>query len=419
MPDVLSQGGDRAPNPRRRRLVVIAVAVIVAVVVVLQLPRHHGGSPHASPSPSPTGGQLAVPTGGPSGVAAPAPVITRATLPVGASGILGPTLRWESALRLPVTGPRPTWFSPATGRMERIGGLPAYRPGYVFTRVGGGWAIQPATNGQPGCGTCVGLTEPVYFLADRASAVTRIGSAHQVAPAARPGAVWLTSYVPGADTSTARGTAREVSVTGRRLGPPSRLPASYLIQQATGRGLLLAPQAQAPQAPGSGPAADLLWDPGTGQVRQRFPDVIAVSSAALAWMPQCASGCPVHVVSLAGGPDALVRLRPGTAVASAAFSPDGGLLAMQLIFSSGSDSGATSTELAVASARTGRLTPVPGTSASSDALVGFGWPDSGHSLVALMSFTTRVQVASWRPGAARLAVAAVQPGAVSTSMVVG
>jgi len=347
-------------------------------------------------------------------VAIPAPPDTRAALPVDATGILGPTVPWQAGLRLPVTGPRPTWFSPATGRMARIGGLPAYRPGYVFTRVEGGWAVQPATGGQPGCGTCVGLAAPVYFLADRASAVTQLGTAHQVAPAARPGAVWLTTYVPGSDTRTARGMAREISVAGRRLQPPRQLPAGYLIQQATGRGLLLAPQSQAP-----GDTADLLWDPATGQVRQRFSGVIAVSSAAIAWTPPCASGCPIHVVSLAARPDAVIRLRPGSAVASAAFSPDGGLLAMQLIFASGSDSGATSTELAVASARTGRLTAVPGTSASSDALVGFGWPDSGHSLVALMSFTTRVQVASWRPGAARLAVAAVQPGAVSTSMIVG
>ena len=58
----------------------------------------------------------------------------------------------------------------------------------------------------------------------------------------------------------------------------------------------------------------------------------------------------------------------------------------------------------------GRLTIVPGTFASSDALAGFGWPTDGDSLVAELTFTTTVQVASWHPGATRLAVAAIRPG---------
>ena len=53
---------------------------------------------------------------------------------------------------------------------------------------------------------------------------------------------------------------------------------------------------------------------------------------------------------------------------------------------------------------------MPGTSVSSGTLVGFGWPTTGDSLVAEFIFATKVQVASWRPGATRLAVTTVQPG---------
>jgi hypothetical protein len=53
---------------------------------------------------------------------------------------------------------------------------------------------------------------------------------------------------------------------------------------------------------------------------------------------------------------------------------------------------------------------VPGIQVSSDALVSFGWPARGDDLVTELSFLTKVQVASWHPGARQLAVAVVNPG---------
>jgi hypothetical protein len=44
-----------------------------------------------------------------------------------------------SSVRLLLTGPRPAWFSLATGHAEPIKGLPRDRWGYLFTRVVGGW----------------------------------------------------------------------------------------------------------------------------------------------------------------------------------------------------------------------------------------------------------------------------------------
>jgi hypothetical protein len=42
-------------------------------------------------------------------------------------------------------------------------------------------------------------------------------------------------------------------------------------------------------------------------------------------------------------------------------------------------------------------------------LIGFGWPAAGDSLVAEFSFTTKTRLASWDPGASRLAVAFIRP----------
>ena len=54
---------------------------------------------------------------------------------------------------------------------------------------------------------------------------------------------------------------------------------------------------------------------------------------------------------------------------------------------------------------------------SSDALVSFGWPARGDDLVAELSFITKVQVASWYPGARQLAVAVISAGPESGSLI--
>ena len=41
------------------------------------------------------------------------------------------------------------------------------------------------------------------------------------------------------------------------------------------------------------------------------------------------------------------------------------------------------------------------------------------TLIAELSFSTKVQLASWRPGHVRLAVAAIRPGQSSASLIVG
>ncbi len=401
MPDTLSQGGDREPGPWPRRVAVAAVLVLAAVVIVQHLPR-------SRPSPARPGRAAATVTApaATSGAAEPAP----AEVP---DGITGPALSWPGGLRLPATGQRPAWLWPGTGQMAPIGGLPPQRSGYEFIRAAGGWAIQAGPGVQAGCGTCAGPRRAVYFLADRAQSVTRVGLADAVAPGAA-GALWLTSYPPGADPRTAVGTAREVSITGAPLGPQLRLPAGYLIEQATDRGLLLAPVAPRP-----GTMAYWLWDPAAPRASRTFDAVIAASTTQIAWTPPCATRCRVQVVNLATGRQVTAELPDGRSAANAAFSPDGRFLAVEVSFSNEADDGGQAVQLELVSTVSGRLTAVPGTSLSSDALISFGWPASSDSLVAELSFITKVQLTSWRPGAARLAVAVLTPRQSPASLVIG
>jgi hypothetical protein len=399
--DILSQGGSRKPRPWRPWVAAAAVLVLAGVLLVQYLPRHrqartqHG---RAAATGTATSGAATVVAG----------------QPKGPDGIVGHTLPWDARLGLPATGKQPAWFWPATGRLKPIGGLPPQRSGYQFTRVPGGWAVQADSGAQPGCGSCAGPLRSVYFLADHAGAVTRVGMADAVAPGATTGTLWLTSYRRGADARTAAGTAREVSVAGAPLGPPRTLPAGFVIDQATDRGLLLTPV-----VPRAGFSADELWNPAGREPSRRFAGVIAASAREIAWAAPCARRCRVHVLNLVTVRPTVMDLPAGNSVANAAFSPDGRFLALQVSFANNGDDGALDMQLDVASVATGRVVNVPRVSVSSDALVSFGWPASSDVLVTALSFTARVQLAAWRPGAGRLAVADVKPTQSPAALIIG
>lgn len=403
MDDIVSQGRDREPSPWRRRLAMIAALTVVvtggAVYLGLSRPQHAPGAAHQTPvSDSPA----SVPTGS-----------AALSLPPEPDGIAGQTQAWDSDLRLPVGGTQPVWFSPASGRSDPIGGLPADRSGYQFIRVVGGWAVQASPASPTRCGSCAGPPAPVWFLADGARSVTAVGTANLVAPAATADALWLTTYALGADMTTAAGTAREAGPAGT-LTRPVRLPGGYSIDQGTDRGLLLAPvRAQ------SGVAADKLWDPAAPQASQAFDGVLAASPGEIAWAPQCATTCDVQALDLATGRRTVVALPAGSSAAGGAFSPDGRFLALQVSYGNTGDGGDLAMQLDVAPVTSGRLAAVPGTWASSDAFVGFGWPTGGDSLVAEFSFTTKTQLASWHPGARIPAVTVIRPGPNQASLILG
>jgi hypothetical protein len=399
MDDILSQGGDRDPSPWPRRLAVIGLVLLVAVGggVYLSLQQSHS-PPAARPTPS-----ASSPAATPAGLTAPA-------LPPGPDGIGAPTMPWAASLQLPTAGARPAWFSPATGRTEPIAGLPGGGT-YLFTRAGGGWAVQPSPATMADCSDCTGPPLPVWFIADSARSVTRVGEANQVAAAATAGAVWLTSYPPDADIRKVSGTAREVSLSGASLGAPVSLPPGYVIYQATVRGLLLAPA-----TPQAGGAVYKLWDASDPAASRTFSDVLTASPTEIASTSRCAATCPVQLLNLATARQTTVTLPAGSSASGGAFSPDGDFLALQV---SSGDDGALAMRLEVAAVSSGRLTAVPKTSVSSDALVGFGWPTSGDTLVAEFNFATKSQLASWHPGAAELAVQVIKPSMNQAALIIG
>jgi len=203
--------------------------------------------------------------------------------------------------------------------------------------------------------------------------------------------------------SAIRGTREATTVRPRRTLPPG-----WVIDQGTRSGLLLAPEYT---------RADVvryrLWAPGTRRLSRSFPNVIAASPGEIAWVPLCVTHCTVHVTNLNGGPDRAIPLAERIQAYQGAFSPDGRFLALQVTTGITADGRVAATRLAVAALASGRLTAVPGSTIGSGNGVDFGWQASSDELVADVGLQGGWQVAVWRPGGARVYVAAVRAPAGS------
>ncbi|HWN60214.1 MAG TPA: hypothetical protein VNO25_06040 [Streptosporangiaceae bacterium] len=403
MSDILNFGRDREPRWRSRWwLVVAAAGIAVALTAAFLWPRpglrQHGAQsrPSAAGSSPAALGELGSP------VAAPSP------LPSEPARMTGQPLPRDASLSLLLGGQEPAWLSVATGRTEPIRGLPPVAS-YQLTAIAGGWAAQPFPAGDAGCDTCAPGPLPVYYVADGARAASRIGAADYTAPAATPGALWLVSYRRGADMSTAAGDAQEISVTGAKLGPRIRLPAGYVIDRGTRAGLLLVQE----QQQGSSPLRYELWDPGTRRVTRSFVNLIAASPAEIAWMPDCAGSCRVHVLDLSGGRVQEISLPGRSKSYQGAFSPDGQLLALLVTATVTADGRPAMTRLMVATVASGRISAVPGTTVGSGIGIGFGWQAGSRRLIADVGVGATEQpegqpegqIAVWQPGDARLSTA--------------
>ncbi len=400
MEDIISQGEDRRPPSRWRRLAVGAAVLAVAGLVVAEhLPRstapvrhHHQAAPLKHKS-----------------VRVSIRVVGPATLP---SGVTGPTIKWASTERLPLTGVRPAWFWPVKGQIQPITGLPSDRYGYSFTRIGGGWAVLPDEVGSASFGPAV----PVFFLPNGSHTVDMIGVADQVAPAENRHALWLVNYPPHTPLVKAVGLAQEFTTNGLSVGRPVLLPAGHELVRGTKRGLLLAPVLSSPGRP-----TVRLWDPVSTRFTATFRAVVAASADAIAYTrPHCASACPVHVLNLATGYKLTFRSSSGHTVTDAAFSPDGRYLALEVTAGESSDGETLEVQLEVASLASGRLTVLPHTWSAGDPLTGLGWPGNGDDLVVKLTAGSNFELlAFWAPGARSLSVAPVEGGQNPADIVVG
>jgi hypothetical protein len=312
-----------------------------------------------------------------------------------------------------LTGSRPGWLQTATGRFQPIAGLPSSRPGYGFTRVAGGWAVQRYSPPQANCQVC-DAPPAVYFIPGQSARATVVGSAYDAAAATSLGNLWLTAYLPDADLAAASGTTQEVTTTGQGVGPPSQLPAGYVIDRAVKGGLLLAAYEQGP-----GPVRDYLWDPATAQVKRHFTNVIAASPGQIAWDP-CLGTCPLKILKLPAmaGPT-LVGLPHGAWAVAGTFSADGRLLALQVTTDVRQDGSAAATRLEVINTASGHVTVLPGTTINALIGVRFGWQASSERLLAAIALPSGlVELATWQPGDTRLPIQAVRLPA-GTSPVLG
>ena len=395
--DIISHGDDRPPGGTRRWLLVAAaLAAVVALVVVEHLP--HGRES------SPPGNHVA---GGKGVGQRSLPVRLRGPAVLPPSGNAGNARSWAPHARLPRTGAQPDWFWPAIGRVAPILGLPSDRFGYVFTRLDGGWAIQPDPPGP------AGPPKPVFYLADRAQRASMVGSANLVAPAAVKRQMWLTSYPPDADLGRTPGVAQLYSASGA-ISAPLILPAGYGITQGTTRGLLLESLSLGEQA-----NTDRLWNPGTGKVTRSWDGVVAVSATQVAYEPPCQGTCPVRVLDLNTGREETLALPAANTATTGRFSPDGRYLALVVSVGNSLD-GTSAVQLDVAAMRAGRAALAPYASViSSDALIGFGWPGIGDDLVAEFSFSGRVQLFLWPPDGPSVAMSDVASSQDPAALIVG
>jgi hypothetical protein len=402
MEDIISQGEGRRPPSRRRGLAVVAALVAVAGLVVAEhLPHSAPVRPHHQHTAISTRhGERSFPIR----IRVQGP----ATLP---SGATGPTVVWAGSERLPLTGAQPTWFWPAKGRIRPITGLPSDRYGYSFTRVGGGWAVLPDEVGSASFGPAV----PVFYLPSGSNTADMIGVADQAAPAADRHSLWLVNYPPHIPLIKAIGVAQEFTANGLSIGRLVLLPAGYELVRGTRRGLLLAPVL---------PSADgrtvQLWNPVTTRFTATFNAVVAASADAIAYtVPRCTSACPVHVLNLATGYKLTLRAPAGHTVTSAAFSPDGRYLALEVSAGESSDGETLEVQLEVAALATGHLTVLPHTWATGEPLTGLGWPGNGDRLVVELNTGSEVQLAFWAPGDRAVAIADLGLNANAADIIVG
>ena len=255
MPDILSQGREREPGsgqhgPRPwRRLALAGVAVaVLAALVVTRLPGHIR-PPFRAYSP-PAAGWLRVRDR------------CRSACRAGRADRADRGLGREPAAAAGRVAARLVLSVLGAPRADR---RPAGQPDRVrVSRAVGGWAVQAAppagTDGQLGCAACASPPLPVWFLADGASRATRAGRANLVAPGARRGTLWLTSY-----------PARRHC--GARRRPGWRWPGSPRCGSAPCR----APRSAATRWPGSG------WPDGQDRLVAELSFTTKVQVAA--WKP--------------------------------------------------------------------------------------------------------------------------------------
>jgi len=225
-----------------------------------------------------------------------------------------------------------------------------------------------------------------------------------VAPAGAPGC-------SGAESDYGQGDVRLVDLSGHQIGHPVALPLSGTPGSKSGAGWF--PTGDAVDgglvlSEAYGPSNAEVWDPTLNRVIRVFPDADVLASAGhlVAWVSNapCLPRCTVHLTNVRTGMTTPLALPTGAAaIEEAAFSPDGGTLAIPVGLG-GAWPGHYPTALVLVDVATGTVSLLPGSEQTPSPNFGSfdaTWSDSGWLFYAAYGST---HVLAWHPGAPRAVV---------------
>lgn len=334
------------PRPRSRLAVSLLAVTVVIGLTVWALTR----APD-SPQPSSTSAS---------------PSLTRTPggfLPLFPKG--QPPPAGVAALVAPLKPPRVV--DPARGRAMLIGGIPIMLQGkYTVTEVEGGFLVTSRT-AAPDSPT------DAYLLSGDLSTPAHLGTAASVA--AGSDGKSILSYLNGTVTRFGLDLLESEQIT---------LPPNRTFAAETVAGLLVSTVPQ---------GAWEIWDPRSGEVRHRFPQLFAASGPTVAYGSFSRA---VIVLDLSTGNKLETEIPDRElAVHQAALSRDGRYLATHLI-----NRGQWQHLIAVLDTKLGLWYAMPGTPFAALNQMALAW--SGRTLVVAYTTVDQPQVTLWTPGDAEV-----------------
>jgi hypothetical protein len=303
----------------RAALALLGVLATCGVVASRLASQHSGASTQASPL----------------GAATPARAVSPAVSPTAPAAAVLPGFERAGAgvdvqiLVTPVGASGPAWLHAGHGQL-RVIRLPTDPQGWDVAASPAGVVLHAGPTQR--CDVCPGEPTAVYYAATGSPVAHRVGAANDIAAiTADHRAIWLSSYrYPDRSvaSSTQVVTAREVSLAGRPIGAPVRVPTGYrlagdvLAQPVHGQ-LLLVRQVGLD-------THYIVWSPRQDRVVAALGRALAVSDTEVAWVSSSCpdAACPVERTDLRTGRTRLTGVPSGRMPIAASYSPDGRRLAV-------------------------------------------------------------------------------------------
>jgi hypothetical protein len=231
----------------------------------------------------------------------------------------------------------------------------------------------------------------VYVLAPGATSAVRIASTGAAAASADDTGLWLTRPAAGA---AGRQLVQEVDLGGHPRAPAIPLPVGRFVVRGTVAGLLTSVDQGTD-------TAWQVWEPRTGVIVLRIPQLLGATATQLAWSDYSATLRITDLRRLSTRAVPMPRKVAG-AVADTRFSPDGRYLA---VLATTESSGGVVADLWVLDLAAMRWQRMPGLPSRTSSLLGMAWSPEGASLVITTTQLPANRIVVWQP--ARRTVSAV------------